>query len=381
LSITNKNIFCIGYICERKNQINLLRAFNNYCQQHPETKWTLTIIGQINKSVEKEFKQEHDKNHRIHVDHHASYAKVIRAIQHCDFSVFPSVLEGYGLPIVESLWHYRPVICANFGSMADIAAYGGCITLNTHDVNALTCAISTLIHDKKLYRCKVNEIENRQHRGWKDYVKDLINSMNYYEHNHCNGPTYQCNSTVQAFMNSHQALYDLFRPKLTISIINMSEISNSDLIAEQLASIMEQNNDIECIIGNIRNYTIKNSSKKTDVSKRIRIVNNPSKLNKKSFVLEIIATSSSHYVWITSKPNEISLKKVHSLIKSIDLQNSNHSNLQQNFRNRQIHDSQNDFTIPLPKKIALERAMKAKSQYRTDQLKYINNSASSIRET
>ena len=207
LSITNRNILCIGYICERKNQINLLRAFNNYCQQHPKTKWTLTIIGQINKSVEKEFKQEHDKNHRIHVDHHASYAKVIRAIQHCDFSVFPSVLEGYGLPIVESLWHYRPVICANFGSMAEIAAYGGCITLNTHDVNALTSAISTLIHDKKLYRCKVNEIENRQHRGWKDYVKDLINSMNSYEHNHCNGPTYPCNSTVQAFMNSHQALY------------------------------------------------------------------------------------------------------------------------------------------------------------------------------
>jgi glycosyltransferase involved in cell wall biosynthesis len=45
----------------------------------------------------------------------------------CDFTVYPSLVKGFGLPIVESLWNCRPCICANFGEMAEIAKEGVCL--------------------------------------------------------------------------------------------------------------------------------------------------------------------------------------------------------------------------------------------------------------
>jgi glycosyltransferase involved in cell wall biosynthesis len=39
--------------------------------------------------------------------------------QSCQFSVFPSFVEGWGLPIGESLWCGKPVICANCASMPE----------------------------------------------------------------------------------------------------------------------------------------------------------------------------------------------------------------------------------------------------------------------
>ena len=43
------------------------------------------------------------------------------------FSVFVSLLEGYGLPVAESLSCGTPVITSDYGSMAEIAAGGGAV--------------------------------------------------------------------------------------------------------------------------------------------------------------------------------------------------------------------------------------------------------------
>ena len=47
------------------------------------------------------------------------------ALCSCDFTVYPSVEEGFGLPILESLWCGKPAICANFGAMLEVAEAGG----------------------------------------------------------------------------------------------------------------------------------------------------------------------------------------------------------------------------------------------------------------
>ncbi len=41
------------------------------------------------------------------------------------FNVFPSLHEGYGLPVVESFSRGTPVVTSDFGSMRDIAAVRG----------------------------------------------------------------------------------------------------------------------------------------------------------------------------------------------------------------------------------------------------------------
>lgn len=41
----------------------------------------------------------------------ASDGEVAWLYQHCQFTVFPSSYEGWGLPVGESLWFGKPVIC------------------------------------------------------------------------------------------------------------------------------------------------------------------------------------------------------------------------------------------------------------------------------
>jgi glycosyltransferase involved in cell wall biosynthesis len=51
--------------------------------------------------------------------------------RHCKFTVFPSLMEGWGLPIGESLWFRKPVLCAQSASMPE--AGGRFATYFNHD--------------------------------------------------------------------------------------------------------------------------------------------------------------------------------------------------------------------------------------------------------
>ena len=48
------------------------------------------------------------------------------------FTVFPSINEGFGLPVAESLGLGTPVITSNFGSMREIAEAGAVRCSSTH---------------------------------------------------------------------------------------------------------------------------------------------------------------------------------------------------------------------------------------------------------
>ncbi len=95
----------------------------------------------------------------------------------CSFTVFPSVLEGFGLPILESLWFAKPCICANFGAMAEVAEGGGCLTIDTNDASQLYQAITMLIEQpEKIYQLS-KEATNRLIPSWGDYARNFSHTL------------------------------------------------------------------------------------------------------------------------------------------------------------------------------------------------------------
>ncbi|MGJ5136332.1 FkbM family methyltransferase [Bradyrhizobium oligotrophicum] len=177
----SRSIVCVGTIDERKNQISLIRAFNKYCAKHPEMDLTLHIVGMIRDQYKNVIEKEASQNPRIEFHFHATDDDIKRFYLNCDFTVFPSVEEGYGLPIVESLWNLKPCICANFGSMAEIAVRGGCVAVDTHSVDALLGAIAALIEDQNLYQTKLEEILRRQVKTWFEYAGQIVDDMNRHQ--------------------------------------------------------------------------------------------------------------------------------------------------------------------------------------------------------
>jgi glycosyltransferase involved in cell wall biosynthesis len=88
-------------------------------------------------------------------------------------TVFPSLNEGFGLPVAESLAAGTPAITSDFGSMLEIATDGGALTVDPYDDHAIAAAIGTLLLDDVVHDRLCTEALNRPVRTWDDYAREV----------------------------------------------------------------------------------------------------------------------------------------------------------------------------------------------------------------
>jgi glycosyltransferase involved in cell wall biosynthesis len=91
-------------------------------------------------------------------------------VSHC--LVFPSLNEGYGLPVAEALACGTPVVTSGFGSMAEIAADGGAVLVDPRDDASLVDGLNRVLTDEALHARLRAEAAARPHRSWDDYARE-----------------------------------------------------------------------------------------------------------------------------------------------------------------------------------------------------------------
>ena len=102
-----------------------------------------------------------------------SDAELTAELRAADLVVFVSLHEGYGLPVAEALACGTPVLTSDFGSQAEIARDGGCVTVDPRDDDALTEALRRLLtHPTELEVLRA-EIADRPARTWAEYADEL----------------------------------------------------------------------------------------------------------------------------------------------------------------------------------------------------------------
>ncbi|MBU4336028.1 MAG: glycosyltransferase family 4 protein [Actinobacteria bacterium] len=88
--------------------------------------------------------------------------------------LFPSLNEGFGLPVAEALASGTPVITSDFGSMREIAEGGGALLVDPRDDHALTGALVTLLADDDLHARLAAQARGRTgQRTWDRYADDV----------------------------------------------------------------------------------------------------------------------------------------------------------------------------------------------------------------
>ncbi|MDF2442732.1 MAG: hypothetical protein JWR01_935, partial [Subtercola sp.] len=75
----------------------------------------------------------------------ASDAVLLDSYREARFTVFPSLHEGFGLPVAESLALGVPVITSNHGSLQEMAEGGGCLTVDPRDDESIENAMKKLL--------------------------------------------------------------------------------------------------------------------------------------------------------------------------------------------------------------------------------------------
>ena len=88
-------------------------------------------------------------------------------------TLFPSLNEGFGLPVAESLSAGTPAITSDFGAMREIAEGGGAFLVNPRSDNDLTAALERMVTDDVLIARLRAAALARPRETWSDYAERL----------------------------------------------------------------------------------------------------------------------------------------------------------------------------------------------------------------
>ncbi len=88
-------------------------------------------------------------------------------------SVYPSCDEGFGLPVLESLWLGRPCLCHAGSAMAEVAPGGGTLMLDMAGEAAIADGLGRLAREPGLLDRLSGEARGRPLRDWTDYAADV----------------------------------------------------------------------------------------------------------------------------------------------------------------------------------------------------------------
>jgi len=174
------NILCVSTLEPRKNHKKLIEACLLMEKIHPELDWNLTLVGNRYAGAFEiaDFVQEVSaKNPRIEWLGVVDDAKLHQLYNEATFTVYPSIIEGFGMPILESIWHGRPCICHHEGVMAELAKEGGCLTADVTDVQALSESVYRLATDRDLLIELSRQAVSRKIKTWDEYVCEFISIL------------------------------------------------------------------------------------------------------------------------------------------------------------------------------------------------------------
>jgi len=145
-------ILCIGTLQKRKNIPRLLQSFSVLKHQH-NIPHKLVLVGQKcpdlpeNEifSTIKELSLQEDV---IWTGYIADLDMPV-LLNRAELFVFPSLYEGFGMPILEAMTCGVPVACSNTSSLPEVVGEAG-MMFDPYDVDSMTATIYRALTDEKL---------------------------------------------------------------------------------------------------------------------------------------------------------------------------------------------------------------------------------------
>jgi glycosyltransferase involved in cell wall biosynthesis len=172
-------IVSVGSFEPRKNQIALLRAAEKLWESG--LIFDLELIGRSTSyfggKVKAELCRLRRTNRAIRWSKHVNDQTLHRSYRACRFTVYPSLMEGFGLPIAESLAYGKPCVCGGNGALGEVARGGGCLIVDQTSEDVLAAAIKKLLTEADSYERLCTEARARKFRSWSDYTEKLLEHL------------------------------------------------------------------------------------------------------------------------------------------------------------------------------------------------------------
>lgn len=176
-----RRALCVSTLEPRKNHAGLLAALDLLASDGEPLPFELDLIGadHAHSAEVRDLVTAAVARHRGRVRWLGQVAdeQLAELYRTAGFTIYPSVVEGFGIPVMESLWFSRPCICADFSVMAENAAGGGCLVTDVRQPAALAGAIRTMLSDAALRDRLAREAMTRPLTSWTDYAAGVVAAL------------------------------------------------------------------------------------------------------------------------------------------------------------------------------------------------------------
>ncbi|MCK9583512.1 MAG: glycosyltransferase [Candidatus Cloacimonetes bacterium] len=161
-----------------KNHLNLLKAY----QKLPQTvkdKYELVCAGGIWNNAEQvmTFWKNMEEKERIHFPGYVNGPDLAGLYKHASLYVFPSLYEGFGIPMLEAFASGVPVVCSNTSSLPEIGK-NAVLTFNPQQPKEIAKAMSSVLQSVEL----ANQLTARAYKrledfSWQRHCKRLVETI------------------------------------------------------------------------------------------------------------------------------------------------------------------------------------------------------------
>jgi len=164
----------VGMIEPRKNLPTLLQAYAAVADQMPDHR--LVVVGPKGWMVENILQQAGQLNisDKVYFTGYVEQVDLPLIYNMADVFIYPSVYEGFGLPVLEAMACGTPVITSNVSSMPEIIGDAG-VLVTPNDSQALARSLLELINDPmERQRLSIRGLERAAAFTWKRTAEKTI---------------------------------------------------------------------------------------------------------------------------------------------------------------------------------------------------------------
>lgn len=164
----------VGVIKQRKNQLNIIKGFLRAKEQGLRSK--LVVCGKGEGQYFEEIKRtinESPYGNDVIMAGYATDGQLVTAYKHASALVFPSKMEGFGIPILEAFSLGLPVITANTNSVSELAQ-DAAVQVNPDSVDEIAEAMISLEKPNVQEKLRARGFERVKGFSWENTAKSLL---------------------------------------------------------------------------------------------------------------------------------------------------------------------------------------------------------------
>ena len=178
-SVLGPKLVCVGIVEPRKNQSFLLDVAERLWAEG--LSFELDIVGRVNPHfgapIAERMRNLAQSNPQLRFHEAASDQKFSELLESARAVVFPTIAEGCGLPVLESLWRGLPCVCSDLPVLRENTNEGGCVSLPINDLAAWREGLKQVLLDDVHWKQLTQTAAARSLPTWKQSAKNVVNVL------------------------------------------------------------------------------------------------------------------------------------------------------------------------------------------------------------